>query len=70
MSQTQQILNHLKQAKPLTGLEALDTYGCFRLAARVQDIENMGYVVSRRNIKVGGKRVTEYLSARRAKKNG
>ena len=69
MSQTQQILNHLKQGKPLTGLEALNKFGCLRLAARIQDIENTGYTVTRRNIKVGNKRVTEYLSAKR-RKNG
>jgi hypothetical protein len=69
MSQTQQILNHLKQGKPLTGLDALSKFGCLRLAARIQDIENTGYTVTRRNIKVGNKRVTEYLSAKR-RKNG
>lgn len=68
MSQTIQILNHLKQGKPLTGLGALNRFNCFRLAARIKNIEAMGYTVPRRNIKANGKRVTEYLSAKRARK--
>ena len=67
MSQTIQILNHLKQGKPLTGLGALNKFQCFRLPARIIDIEHMGYTVPRHSIKANGKRVTEYLSAKKVK---
>ena len=43
MTQTQQILNHLKQGNTLTPIEALNLFGCFRLGARIYDLKDMGY---------------------------
>lgn len=40
-SQTQWVLQRLKLG-PLTALEALEGCGCFRLAARIQDLRNAG----------------------------
>jgi hypothetical protein len=45
MSQTNQILSHLKRGWSITALDALKKYGCFRLAARIRDIRDMGYPV-------------------------
>ena len=42
-SQNQQILKHLQTGKSITPMEALDKYGCFRLASRINDLRNMGY---------------------------
>ena len=38
MSQAQRIADHLKAGHTLTPLEALDLFGCNRLAARIHDI--------------------------------
>ena len=40
MSQTQnlQILSYLKKGKPITPLEALEKFGCWRLSARIYDL--------------------------------
>ena len=40
MSQTQQIRKHLNSGRPLTALQALDKFGCFRLAARINDLRH------------------------------
>jgi hypothetical protein len=67
MSQTQQILKHLEKGYPLTALDALKYFGTLRLAARILDVEAMGYIVLRRTITVNNKRVTEYMAARKLK---
>ena len=41
MSQTENILKHLKRGKRITPLEALNRYGCFRLASRIYDINKL-----------------------------
>jgi hypothetical protein len=43
MSQSERILYHLSQGKPLTPLEALRSYGCMRLSARIKELKNEGY---------------------------
>lgn len=45
MTQNEAILNHLKSGKSITPIEALNKYGCFRLASRISDIKKMGYLV-------------------------
>jgi hypothetical protein len=67
MSQTLQILKQLEKGHPLTALDALKYYGCLRLAARILDIEHMGYIVLRRDVTVNNKRVTEYMGVRKLK---
>lgn len=45
MSQTDQILNHMKRC-PVSGItaaEAVSKYGCYRLAARIGDLERRGH---------------------------
>jgi len=59
MSQEAQILQHLK-TKPLTAMDALFDYGCFRLAARVYDLRNKGYRIETREIVEGDKRYAQY----------
>lgn len=60
-SQCAQILAYLKKGKKLTSLEALEKFGCMRLASRILDLREKGY-----NIKVmtvdtlTGKRVSQY----------
>ncbi len=38
MSQSLQILSHLKSGKSLTQIEALNLFGCMRLASRVDEL--------------------------------
>jgi hypothetical protein len=61
MTQTDAILAHLEH-KPITPLEALNEYGCFRLGARIYDLKRQGHNISREMIEVGreGKRVAQY----------
>ena len=42
MSQTQWILDALKRG-PVTAMDALDGCGCFRLAARINDLRQAGH---------------------------
>ena len=42
MSQTTKIQKHLEKGKSLTAIQALNKYGCFRLAARIADLRNDG----------------------------
>lgn len=60
MTQTDQILAALKNG-PLTPMDALARYGCFRLAARIGELRERGYPVSVEKFKTpGGKRVARY----------
>jgi hypothetical protein len=43
-TQTQWVLQRLRLG-PLTALEALDGCGCFRLAARIQDLRAAGHTI-------------------------
>lgn len=42
MTQIEQIKNHLLAGNTLTPLEALGVFGCFRLAARIDELRNQG----------------------------
>jgi len=60
-SQAGLILRHLQSGGTLTALDALDLFGCNRLAARVADLKGRGYnVKSRWLVTPTGKRVSEY----------
>lgn len=60
MSQTQKILNHLHKGKSLNPLQSLKLYGCFRLAARISDIKEMGYSIETKMVEENGKRFASY----------
>lgn len=42
-TQLEQILEHLKQGKSITPIEALELYGCFRLSAVIKRLRNAGH---------------------------
>lgn len=44
-SQCDAILCFLKRGNTLTQLEALDLFGCLRLASRIKDLRNRGHVI-------------------------
>lgn len=45
MTQAQRILIYLKSGKTLTPIEALNKFGCFRLAARIADLRRDGHKI-------------------------
>jgi len=59
-SQTKQIIEHLEQHQSITALEALNRFGCLRLAARVSDIRKEGYNVQSQRVVRNGKHVACY----------
>lgn len=60
-TQSDMILAALKHGETLTAVEALQRFGCFRLAARIYDLRERWYRIGDRMVKVGrGKKVKEY----------
>jgi biotin operon repressor len=60
MSQCDDILAHLKRG-PISAIEALNNYGCFRLAARIKDLRAQGYDIETKNLGLpNGKTVAQY----------
>jgi hypothetical protein len=42
MTQTEMIRAHLESGREITPIDALERYGCFRLAARINDLRKAG----------------------------
>lgn len=59
-TQREQILSHLVNIGPITPLEALSLYGCFRLGARIWDLRDMGYDIQTEWEESNGKRYARY----------
>lgn len=60
-TQAGKILAYLQAGNRLTALEALQQFGCFRLAARIHELRNQGWQIAERMVETGsGKRVAEY----------
>jgi hypothetical protein len=60
------ILGHLKR-KPITSLEALNKYGCFRLAARIHELRSSGHKIKVTTvITKDGKRIAKYYMGGKA----
>ena len=56
MSQNKQIADYLNKGKKLTTIDALNKFGCFRLAARIADLRNEGMNIVTRTIKLENKK--------------
>lgn len=62
MSQQNDILHHLRKIGPLTPLEALKLYGCFRLASRIKELREKGHPIETIRLDVeDGKTVAQYM---------
>ena len=60
-SQTDKILDFLLAGHHITALDALELFGCFRLAARIAEIRERGYeVYTRYETGDNGKRYAVY----------
>ena len=58
MTQKTNILAHLKSGRGITPLEALDEYGCFRLASVIGRLRNAGHDIVTQT--VGGESYARY----------
>ena len=47
MTQTRQVLDHLKSGRTLTALQALTDYGIIQLPARIWELRQAGYPVDK-----------------------
>lgn len=59
MSQKDRILSYLKR-RPLTPIQALEKFGCFRLAARIEELRSEGYQIKTERVERGEKRYARY----------
>lgn len=59
-SQNEQILQHLKRGRKITPLDALEKFGCFRLAARISDLRKDGHLINTENVTKDGKTFASY----------
>ena len=66
MSQCDAILRALRKG-PLTPLDALQRFGCLRLAARIRDLRERGHQIHSVEVPVGRKRVARYHLVREAR---
>jgi hypothetical protein len=61
MSQNKQIADYLNKGKKLTTIDALNKFGCFRLASRINDLRNEGMNITTKIIKLDNKKqVAQY----------
>jgi hypothetical protein len=61
-TQAGKILAYLQAGNRITALEALQQFGCFRLAARIHELRNQGWQIAERMVETSsGKRVAEYF---------
>lgn len=46
MTQEDMVLNHLRQYKTITSLEAIQEYGITRLSAKIYNLRHLGYLIT------------------------
>jgi hypothetical protein len=64
------VLDHLQNFPSITPLEALQRYGCFRLAARIYELRDAGHSIVTHRMHAGAKRnVAVYVLVQSAKGN-
>ncbi len=60
-NQCKAILAHLQSGKTITGIEALNEFGCFRLPSRIFDIKKLGHKIASEMVTLpNGKRIARY----------
>jgi hypothetical protein len=65
-SQSAKILEWLESGRPITALDALDHFGCFRLGARIYDLKRDGHEIESRPYKTaGGATIAQYRLIRK-----
>jgi hypothetical protein len=51
MTQNDRIMRHLREFGSITQMEAMQEYGCFRLASRISDLRSEGVKIKREMVK-------------------
>lgn len=59
-SQEKQIINHLRQGKTLTALEALNLFNCWSLSQRITRLRRNWPIHTKMITTQSGKRIAEY----------
>lgn len=60
-TQNAQIAAYLQAGNSITALEALELFGCFRLASRISDLRKANYDISvKRVLTANGKKIAQY----------
>jgi hypothetical protein len=59
-TQTQAVLDHMRSRGSINPLVALRRYGCFRLAARIRDLRDDGYLINAVIVSKRGKKYAAY----------
>ena len=54
------ILTHLQNGRSLTPLEALNEFGCFRLAAHIESLRKDGHRIFTHMVNENGKKYARY----------
>jgi len=71
MTQNDQILEALKNGDSLTSIEALNRFGVFRLASRISDLKQDGYIIESERVNaLGGKHYSRYYMPTKKEENG
>lgn len=60
MTQADAILKAMQTGRTISAIEALDRFGCFRLAARILDLRRAGHEVETVREEANGKRYARY----------
>jgi hypothetical protein len=60
MTQNQWILDNLRRG-PISPIDALQGCGCFRLAARVQELRQDGHIILTERAQANGKQFAQYI---------
>jgi len=67
-TQTKVIKQYLEQGYRITAIDALQKFGCFRLAARIKDIKDEGVNIDKVMVETAsGARVAQYYSPSRVR---
>lgn len=59
-TQNEQILTYLSKGKGITPIQALNKFGCFRLAARISNLREQGYKIKTETLTQNGKSFASY----------
>jgi hypothetical protein len=59
-SQCDMILDAMQRGESISALAALRQFGCFRLAARINDLKRLGHIIRKETVERNGKRFAVY----------
>ena len=58
-------MTHLQSGRSITPIEALNEYGCFRLAAHIEVLRREGHNIFTHMVDNGGKKFAKYTYTRK-----